>query len=173
MTERIDISAYEHGVVRVFAVDEPDIGSVTDAALRDALAAEHLETRQIEVFDLSDLGGMRLSDYLAEAHGIPEAQLDEMRPRLDGLTGRVMILPSRAFGGRAQRIALRAPLRLIGRFTEETAPVQFESLPSAGARGRLAPTDSTAGIGPHRALWLALGGLLIAAVVAVIVALSV
>ena len=172
MSDRISISAHEHGVVRVFAVDDKAGTPSADDALRDALGAEHLETRQIELFDLSDLGEMRLSDYLSEGHGIPAAQMADMRGRLDGLSGRVMIVPSRAFGGQAQQIAPRAPLRLVGRFTEEETPVQFDPLPSASAQGSLSPTGGGNAGGPRRALWMALAGLLIAATVAVVLALA-
>ncbi|MAU52055.1 MAG: hypothetical protein CMN17_06670 [Roseovarius sp.] len=136
MSVTLDIPAQEAHVLRVFAVTDP---ALSDAAAITALGAESLEPEQVEVFDLGDLGDMPLSAYLAEGQGISAGALAPMRAQLDGLTGRVLLLPSRAFGGRAQRLSVGAGLRLVGRFEEESAPVQFDPLPAGGAEGVVAP----------------------------------
>ncbi|MEI4231956.1 hypothetical protein [Roseovarius sp. D22-M7] len=136
MTERIDIPAREVHVVRVLDVaDDPD-APIAHADVLAALGAEgDLRSDEIELFDIADLGDMPMSTYLAEGHGIAEAELSPMRGRLDGLTGRVLILPSRAFGGEAMTLRVGAPLRVVGRFEEDVPPAQFDTLPSEGARG--------------------------------------
>ena len=47
------------------------------------------------------------------------------QPQLDGLKGVVLILPSRALGGRKQTLRPQAPLRLIGTFFEENRANQL------------------------------------------------
>ena len=136
MSTRLSIPAQEAHVVRVFDVVEAADAPLSDADVLAALGAGgDLRTDEIELFDLSDLQDMPLSVYLAEGHGIADAELSGMRGRLDGLGGRVLILPSRAFGGAAMTLAPCAALRLVGRFEEEVEPVSFDALPAGGAQG--------------------------------------
>lgn len=173
MTERIRIPAHEAHVLRVFAIDESADSPAPDEVLREALGAPHLDTAQIELFPVTDLQDMRLSGYLARGHGIPADQLDGMRGRLDGLTGRVLLLPSRALGGAAQEITPRAPLRLVGRFSEETPAVRFDSLPDGGAAASARPGAAQGDDAPPRfrnraALWLVLGLIVVTGVALVL-----
>ena len=173
MSTTLDIPAQEAHVVRVFDVVEAAEAPLSDADVLAALGAEgDLRTDEIELFDLSDLQDMPLSEYLAEGHGVPDSELAGMRGRLDGLGGRVLILPSRAFGGAAMTLAPGAALRLVGRFEEDVAPVSFDALPSGGAQGsaRAACRADTPQPGLRRAA-LVLVGLLVA--VAVLVAVLV
>jgi len=171
MSTRISIPAQEAHVVRVFSVIEEPGAPLEDAAVMAALGADgDLETDEIELFDLGDLGSMPLSDYLAEGHGIAAADLADMRGQLDGLRGRVLILPSRAFGGRASVLRPGRGLRLVGRFEEEVAPVSFDPLPAGGTAGSVAPATRS-GRPRRRAAWLA--ALVFLAVLAVLLALVV
>lgn len=144
MSERIAIKATEQGVVRVFAVDLPDDALKAFNArngtwpLRDALGADTLDIAHIEVFPVSDLKGVGLAGYLDQGLGIPDDQIEGMRPQLAALTGAVLILRSAAFGGVAQDLTPRAPLRLIATFSEADAPISFAPLPADGAQGHLA-----------------------------------
>ena len=141
MTDRISIKPTEHGVVRVFAVDlaPGEIPEFTDQdgdwPLKNALGAEALDPRHVDVFPVSDLDELGLSGYLEQGHGIAADELADMRGRLDALSGHVLIVTSRAFEGQAQELTPRAPLRLIGSFNEEAAAVSFDPLPSGAARG--------------------------------------
>ncbi|MFU8776268.1 MAG: hypothetical protein ACNA7M_01180 [Roseovarius sp.] len=139
MSTVLRIPASEAHVVRLFAVDEDRATPHPDTAILDALGASALKTSEIELFDLADLQGMTLTDYLAEGHGIAPGELAPMRPQVNGLQGRVLILPSRAFEGRAQEMRPCAPLRLVARFSEDVAPARFVPLPSGGADGLLTP----------------------------------
>ena len=149
MSTKIDIKAGETGTVRLFAtdLDKSQIDGFDAAA---ALGAEHLTPDQVELFDVADLTGLGLAAYLEEGHGIPPEQLSDMRARIDDLKGVVLILPSRALGGKKQILRPRAPLHLIGTFFEEIKPISFERLPSEGARGevntRTKPSPSNAAI---------------------------
>ncbi|WP_297774625.1 hypothetical protein [uncultured Roseovarius sp.] len=145
MSLRLDIPPQEAHVVRVFAVMEDKAAPLQDAAVLDSLGADgDLHSEEIELFDLEDLQDMPLSTYLAEGHGIQERQLREMRGQLDGLTGRVLILPSRAFGGRAMKMRVGAGLRLVARLEEDVPAVSFDPLPAGGAHGTVAGTGEPA-----------------------------
>ena len=70
-----------------------------------------------------------------------------MRGQLDGLTGRVLIMPSRAFGGRGDDAAGGSRPAPRGRFEEDVAPVRFDPLPARrhaghGSRPRPGPSPS-------------------------------
>jgi hypothetical protein len=82
---------------------------------------------------------MSLSAYLAEGYGIPEDELAPLRGRLDALTGHVAVTMSSAFGGKPQRLEVRAPLRLVARLTEEGAQTPRIALGTEAARGTISP----------------------------------
>lgn len=136
MSTRIEIKTGERGTVRVFStgltkdqIEEFDVAA--------ALGAENISHDQVELFDVADLTGLGLTSYLEEGHGIPPEQLKDMAPQLDGLSGVVLILPSRALNGAKQTLTPGAPLRLIGTFFEDVQPVSFEKLPSDAAQGQV------------------------------------
>lgn len=168
MTTRLDIPAREAHVVRVLAVVEE--APPVDADILAALGADgDLHMDEIELFEIADLGDMPLSTYLAEAHGIAEDELREMRGQLDALAGRVLILPSRAFGGAAMTLRIGGALRLVARFEEDVPHARFDTLPAGGARGSVkAPVSDTSQPGMRRAA-LALVALLIAVAALVLV----
>ncbi len=150
MSVTLDIPAQEAHVLRVFAVMDT---ALPDEAVISALGAEGLARDEIELFDVADLQDMTLSTYLAEGHGIGENELTGMRAQLDGLSGRVLLLPSRAFQGRALRLSVGAALRLVGRFEEDRAPVRFTPLPTGGTEGALVAGEGSKP--PRRAAYLA------------------
>jgi hypothetical protein len=141
MSDRIHIKPTEHGVVRIFDVDLPSEGitgfNLRNGTwpLRDALGAESLDPAHIDLIAVEDLGELGLAGYLAEGHGISPEDLHEMRGRLAALSGHVLIVTSRAFGGLEQTLSPRAPLHLVATFTEDRPPVSFDPLPSGAARG--------------------------------------
>lgn len=145
MSERIEVPAHEAGVVRVFALDlapedatrwrEPE-GADPLAA---ALGADPFDRTYAEVVRLADLGSMPLSTYLAEGYGIGAEELAHLRGRLDAMTGHIALVMSSAFGGTAQSLTVRAPLRLVARLTEEGATTPQIPLAADTARGTLSP----------------------------------
>ena len=145
MSQTIQISATEHGVVRLFAIDLQ--GGAIDTftrsngtwPLRDALGADMLNAQRIEIFDVSDLSGMGLAAYLHEGQGVTTQELDPLRSQLDSLTGTVMVVLSSAFAGTAQTLEVKAPLRLVATLNEDRPPVQFDTLPDEAAKSEAPP----------------------------------
>jgi hypothetical protein len=162
---KLTIPAQESRVTRLFAINLPE--AQVAAMLRDqtdrtvsatgelpetpAAAAllgwPDLDTRQTELFAVRDLTGLGLPGYLVEGLGLPEEQINADKARLSALEGYVLIVLSRAFGGQDIDLELPAEVTLIGTYRERSAPVQFEPLPSAAARGTLtgAPAPQPAG----------------------------
>lgn len=176
MSTLLHIPAHEAHVVRVFDVIEDPAKPLTDEDVLAALGADgELRTAEIELFDLRDLQDLPLADYLSEGHGIGAAELAPMRGQINGLRGRVLILPSRAFGGRAMEMRIGAALRLVGRFSEvAAAPARFEPLPAGEAEGTLAAGAGKRTKRQHAARWLAFGFFaILAAVVALVIGLAV
>lgn len=140
MSDTIQIKSGEQGVVRVFDVDLPAeevpafVRRNGSWPLRDALGAQHLEPDRAEVLNVADLTGVGLAGYLEEGMGVPPDQIAPLRARLNALSGAVLVLPSRAFGGTEQVLAPRAPLHLVATFTEGRDPVTFDPLPDESAR---------------------------------------
>ena len=144
---RMQVKPTERGLIRLFAVDLPpeDIKAFNTHAtdigwpLKDALGATDLDENRIEFFDVKDLDDLGLSGYMVEGLGVAEKDITTDAARLDALTGHVLIVHSAAFLGNAQFLTPRAPLRWIGSYAEETAPVHFQHLQTDAAKGNLAP----------------------------------
>ena len=150
MSDRFDVKENEHGLVRLFSVDLPpteikafadrDFDSDDDDPawpLKDALGATYLDEDFIELFPVSDLTGLGLPGYMIEGLGIAETDIAEDQARLSAIKGHVLVVTSNAFGGIAQTLRPRAPLKWIGTYAEETAPVTFQPLPSEAAQGNV------------------------------------
>jgi hypothetical protein len=139
MSETFHVKSTEHGLVRLFAVDLPP-EKIESFDVAEALGVKALDPAQVELFAVSDLTGLGLSGYLNEGLGIAREELDSAR--LDALTGCVLIVRSAAFQGQSVKLSPKAPLRWVGTYPEESAPVKFEPLPSAAALGDVPPPTS-------------------------------
>ena len=144
MTDPHDIPAAERETVRLVALDLPPeqvdrfVGrrdDTDDAAqawpLRAALGADYIDPAHVEVIRPGDLEGVGLAGYLVEGLGVAEgdvaARADELRT-LE--SGPLVVLRSPAWGGQAQRLAPRPPVRLAATFHEappETPPVALDT----------------------------------------------
>lgn len=142
MSDRFDISASERGLVRLFALDmdSEEVEKLREPDLAAMLGVERLDVDQVDLFSTNDLTGLGLTGYMTEGLGIPEDELAPDRARLDALKGHLMVVRSAAFQGEAVTLAPRAPLRWVGTYAEEHSPVKFEELPSAAAKGQVAPS---------------------------------
>ena len=132
MTETIEIPAFEHGVVRVFTGAFPSEAALRAYArpegaaegapwpLRDELGAEALDARGVEAFPAGNLKGMGLPSYLRMAYGVSEREASD--PALAEAEGHVVLIASRAFGGRAQALRVPERLRYLGAFRDAEAP---------------------------------------------------
>jgi len=87
--------------------------------LRDALGVPHLDHDFIEVFKAETLKDFGLARYLTEANGMDEATVTPDAETLDTLSGTLVLLSSVALPDGLDRIEPRAPLRLVGRYSEQ------------------------------------------------------
>jgi hypothetical protein len=148
MTAPLAVPAAERGVVRVFAVDLPEAEArafaADPAAVARALGAEGLDAAHVDVFPVSRVAPLGLPLFLEEGHGVAASDTAPQAEALDALEGHVALVTSGAFRGEARSLHVAPPLRLVGTFREERAPVAFGALPAAGADGA-APPDGDAG----------------------------
>lgn len=169
MSDRLDIPPGEHGLVRVFTLDLPldEAEPLLDndaAEMKSLTGGTALDPDHIDLFDMNDLSGMALADYLAEGHGIPEQDLAPHRPLLDRVKGRVVVMRSAAFEGIGQSLRATKPLRWIATFGEDKDKVPLEKLRTEAASGTIvdAPAAPAPGGAKPRPGWI------IGAVVAVL-----
>jgi len=149
---KINVPAHEARVVRLFAIDldARQIADFESSAVPSALGVRTLDADYIEVFHVSDLDGMGLAQYLTDGAGIPSEQVAQHHTVLSSLKGHVLLVMSAAFGGDAQTLQVKAPLRHVATLSEATTPIAFEPLPDASAKGVTAqgkPVKSDARIG--------------------------
>lgn len=144
MSETFQVSATERGVIRLFTINlstdqiagfyEPRPNDAP-TPLNAALGVAYLDNNFAEIFPVSDLTGLGLAGYMIEGLGVAQADITPMRSRLNSISGHVLILHSAAFGGSPTTLRPTSPLKWIGTFVEEGAPVKFEPLPSDSASG--------------------------------------
>lgn len=144
MSETFQVSANERGVIRLFTINlssdqvadfyEPRSDD-SPTRMNAALGVTYLDSNFVEIFPVSDLTGLGLAGYMVEGLGVADADIMPMRSRLNSISGHVLILPSTAFGGFEATLRPTSPLKWIGTFVEEGAPIKFEPLPSDSASG--------------------------------------
>ena len=158
MTDTMQIAADEHRVVRVFVIDlpvdevaalitRPDDGDHLPWPLASAMGATHLDADSVEIFDVAELEGVGLAGYIEEGLGMPSAAAQPDRALLDGIKGTVVIVFSAAFGGVAQTLTPRAPLRWIATYHDDEViptmiPLRAESADGLMAGGRAKPSEA-------------------------------
>jgi len=144
------VDAGERGVVRVFSlIIEAGGIEAFDApgALDNALGVRDIDPIYVETFAITDLAGVGLATYLVDGCGVPDAVIEPDRDRLDAITGHVMVVLSRAFGGRAATLRPAGQLALAGIYAETPTDwtdggpiVTASALPRTGTR--LSPRDA-------------------------------
>ena len=147
----IHIPAGERGLIRVFDLDmRPEqIKFLREpGALAQVLGIEDLNLDQVEIFPITDLEDLGLVGYLTEGSGVPVERLADDRERLAELSGHVMLIRSRAFGGEETHLTPAAQITFIGAYGEErtqwTGPaIQTESAEPYSAP-HLSPRDNRA-----------------------------
>lgn len=113
-------------------------GSRSHWPLRDALGLVLLDAGFAEVFMAEKLKDYGFARYLVEGDGMDEASVAPDADRLDVLTGPVLVLHSGGLPEQTTRLDPRAPLTLVGRYTETMEFTLRNPLDSASAR---TPTD--------------------------------
>ncbi|MEX5577567.1 hypothetical protein [Pseudophaeobacter sp. A-200-2] len=147
----IHIPAGEHGVIRLFQLDmrlEQAVFLREPGALAQVLGIDALDMEQVEIFPVSDLEELGLAGYLTEGMGVPEEQIAPDRERLAALEGHVMVIRSRAFGGREMRLTPAEQIQPVATYgTPGTswsgAPIETESAKPYSAP-KLAPRKARA-----------------------------
>ncbi len=164
------VKPHEAGLVRLFKLNmRPEEARFLNepGAAAQALGVGSLDETQIEVFPVTDLEELGLPGYLREGLGVPEQHIDA--EKLRKVEGWVMVVRSRAFGGRAAELRPGAKLELIGTYAEEGVdwtpapePLEAESAKPYSAQ-RIPPRQA-------RAEARRKGGIVFAVVMALVVA---
>lgn len=147
----LHIPAGERGIIRVFDLDmRPEQAKFLrePGALAQVLGVEDINLDQVEIFPLTDLEDLGLVGYLNQGCGIAADQLTTDRARLTSLTGHVLLIRSRAFGGDEIRLTPASQITFIGAYGEDQtqwtgAPIQTDSAKPYSAP-RLSPRASRA-----------------------------
>jgi len=131
----MNITATEHGVVRLFAVEGAQ--GFDHAALCAALGISNLDPVQVDIIAISDLDELGLEGYLTLGMGIPAIDVEAMRPQIAALTGTVALIRSAAFKNQAVILTPQAPLRWIASFGETALDTTAKPMKTASAQGTL------------------------------------
>lgn len=116
-----------------------------DWPLEAALGAGPLEPSHVQVFEASDLGTGGLRRFLADAHGMDEAQVNADAGKLDALRGNVVLVLSGALTERPGRFTPARPVNFIGRYSaHQGLTPATQHRPSASTSGHIAPPDAPA-----------------------------
>lgn len=136
-------------------------GAAGGTPLAEALGAA-VDPTYAEVFAVRDVEPMGLRAYIGQAHDIPEAELAGDAARLDGLSGDVLILASRAVDG-LPALSPRPELTHIGSYAPAEADNTPRDLPPAVKEPSVAaPEAPEAASGPSKGL---IAGIVVAAVI--------
>ena len=133
MSLSMQITATEHGVVRLFAVEM--VQPLEHEALCDALGVEDLDATHVDIIAIGDLDELGLEGYLALGMGIEPDEIEAMRPQISALKGDVVLIRSAAFAGMATTLTPKLPLRWIATFGEvplDTASRNIETVSATG-----------------------------------------
>ncbi|MEM1429910.1 MAG: hypothetical protein AAGG09_10670 [Pseudomonadota bacterium] len=126
----LNVPADEHGAVRVFALAvsgaEWTDTSRPDWRLPDALGVESLGVEDVQVFDIGDLAGVPLRQFLADGYGIDEAALDAAGTALDAPSGVIAVIRSAAIPDKPVVLTPVPEATLLGRFEEPAAAIAFK-----------------------------------------------
>lgn len=161
----LEVRASEHKVYRLFAIDlathhipaftRPKTNNIGDPEypLCSALGLAHLDEQHVQILRLSDLGEMKLTDYMQEGLGISKADLVDHTERLNALEGHLAVVASAAFEGPAM-ITPKLPVSLVGAFAEHEAMTGFVDLSSTSATSMLDLRENLPGQARDRRAWL-------------------
>jgi hypothetical protein len=140
MIETLYIPANDRESLYVFALDLPPPeaeafveGGGDDWPLKVTLGADTLKASHVEAFPARDLTGVGLADYLIDGLGVDDTHVAASRAALDAENQHIVILHSAAFGGIAQSLTPRTPLRHLGTFRQVPTEQRLVPLPTTSA----------------------------------------
>lgn len=147
----IEIPAGEHGKLRLFRLNmRPEqLAFLRDepGALAQILGVPSLDRAHADLFDVADLEELGLVGYLTEGCGLASEDLTADHDMLMALTGPMLVLRSRAFGGEAVRLTPADQISLIATFTEPAAKWSARQVTSNSAK----PQPHTPKVPPRQA----------------------
>ncbi|NSX56492.1 hypothetical protein [Parasulfitobacter algicola] len=128
----INVSTNETGIIRLYDITLPDTQAkaLTATDVQQALGVDRLNGDYIDIFPISTLQGVGLLGYMIDGLGIAADDLVADKDRIDQITGYVVVILSRAFGGQTVTLRPDASLQLIGTYSEaqsKTAPVDLQA----------------------------------------------
>ncbi len=143
MSAATEISATEHGRVRVFALDYALAMEISHTGTLDrlsrALGAADLKKADIQIVELGAIADMGLVAFLIEAYGVEPDEMAPVADRLRALKGTVAILRSGAFGAKPVTLKTGGEARLIATLTEPNPAIPpMSPLVSETAEGTIA-----------------------------------
>lgn len=174
-TDPLTVSGHEFGTVRVFttALEADEASNITAQNVHRLLGDVTLNAEKVQIVPTKALEGLGLTGYLREGYGISPADLAGRAAQLDAVSGLLVLLPASAFDGAAQTIEPHPSMRFLGLFREEKAEPPRQMSRPESASGTLETPRSRApqqsGRGPANSWLIALGALLIAAAIVIIV----
>lgn len=118
-TTSLTVPAGERDILRLFSLNMPAEQArflSEPGAVDQLLGVTDLDPTQIEIIALHDLEELGLAGYLTDGCAIPASQIS--RAALEALTGYVLLLRSRTFGGRALTLKPTSQLALVASYTE-------------------------------------------------------
>ena len=160
------VRAGEAGVIRLYRVN----GEMTVDEVAGALGTGPLAESHVEVIRPGDLQGVGLSRYLIDGVGAEAAEVMPMAGQLDAVSGPVVMVLSKAFGGERREIAAGDRLEPLARFGEAAPQTPEEPVTTASAKGPIVAGTPPEGIGRSRG-WQAVVGIVLVLLVALVLIL--
>ncbi len=154
----ITIPENDHGHIRVFANSEALPEAARDKTPEGivALFGATLDPTYVDIVQISDLGGMTLSTYIAEGYDMVADPVD--KAAVDAIEGTAILVLSRATDGQAATFTLAPGIRHVTTYSPTAKISPPEVLASASAQGNLdtapvKPPKSNARIGGMVAMY--------------------
>lgn len=148
MSDPLNVSSGERGMVRVFTTDlEPEgNAAITPANVQKLLGRDvALDPKKVEVFPARIIEALGLPMYLQEGYGVPAQDMAGKAAVLEALKGLVILIPSSAFLGRDVRLNPNPALRFIAAFQEERSAPPVRMAHHESSEGVVAPRAASRG----------------------------
>ncbi|MFN3661147.1 hypothetical protein [Yoonia sp.] len=131
----LDIPANDHGALYVVEYSGPPLDGPKEQMIRKIIGQDGLNLDYVDLIPASQTGDVALPDLIRQGYDLPltPAQATTLRR----VSGMVVLIMSRAFGGKAQTIFLPDDTRTVMVLRETPQLGTVEKLTSEGAVGEL------------------------------------
>lgn len=135
----LKIPADDHGQIRVFATNATLPANVIEKTAEGlaGLFGSPLDPTYVDIVRISDLGEMKLTDYIAEGYDMRADAVDAAT--VNAITGFAILVLSRATNGQAATLTLGVGMQHVTTYSPTARITPPEKLPDASAQGNLAP----------------------------------